>query len=93
MFQASKQQRKFSTCASNFSYSVVCETSRHVFIYRQNREVTSGELRNRHSGQRIGVVAEQQVVSLDDNEILGIFAHDEILYLLTENSLILLKIK
>lgn len=53
----------------------------------------SGELRNRRSGQRIGVVAEQQVVNIGDQEILGIYASEQFLYLLTEKKLLVLKIK
>lgn len=66
---------------------------RHAFIYRQNKAVTSGELRNRRSGQRVGTVAEQQVISLPEEEILGLSATNEILYLLTETFILALKIE
>lgn len=52
----------------------------------------SGELRNRRSGQRVGNIAEQQVVSLGDDEVLGIYASENFLYMLTEKCLTVLKI-
>lgn len=87
--QASKQQRKFSSCAPDMSYSVICESSRHAFIYCQQKSVVSGELRNRTSGRKINSVAEQQVISLPNDEVLGLFSSEKYLYLLFSNQLLL----
>ncbi|XP_037085794.1 nudC domain-containing protein 1-like [Pollicipes pollicipes] len=85
--QASKQQRKFLTCAPDMSYAVICETSRHVYIYHQPSPVC-GELRNRRSGQRITEVSRQQVVSLEDSDpILGVAAAARFLLVLTASRL------
>ncbi|KAK6630975.1 hypothetical protein RUM44_003147 [Polyplax serrata] len=85
--QASKTQKKFLTCPPNLSYVVICEASHHVYIYRQPSTLTS-ELKNRHTGKRVKTISKQQLVNLETNEqILGVFATDNILYLLLENSL------
>jgi len=90
--QASKQQRKFSACAPDVSYAVVCESNRHIFIYKQNKPMGNAELRNRTTGKRFGTVAQQQVVTISDEEILGLYAANSILYLLTEDSIIALQL-
>lgn len=90
--QVSKQQRKFSICSSNLSYSVICKRAQHVFIYRQNREIMSGELWNRQSGLRIDMIAEQQVINIGDQEIINIYASERFLYLLNETKLFVFKI-
>lgn len=54
--------------------------------------MTSGELRNRRSGRLLGTVAVQQVVSLEDDEILGLSATNNALFLLTEYQIIAIKI-
>lgn len=88
--QASKTQKKFIACPANLSYVAICEASRHIYLYRQPSAVT-GELRNRHSGQRVEAVSKQQLVNLETNEkILGLYATNSILYVLTENLLHLL---
>ncbi|KAJ8978119.1 hypothetical protein NQ317_014174 [Molorchus minor] len=90
--QASKQNRKFSCCPPDLSYSVICESSRHLFIYRQNKPVMSGELRNRSTGRRVHTTAQQQVINLPEEEIIGIYATNSILFLLCENSILALKV-
>ncbi|CAH1968283.1 unnamed protein product [Acanthoscelides obtectus] len=90
--QASKQNRKFIACPPDLSYSVISESTRHLFIYRQDRSITDTELRNRSTGRRIHSVAEQQVVNIPvDEEILGIHATNNILYLLLETSIVSLQ--
>ncbi|VEN59571.1 unnamed protein product [Callosobruchus maculatus] len=90
--QASKQNRKFIACPPDLSYTVICESTRHLFIYRQNRSVTDTELRNRSTGRRVHSVAEQQVVNIPvDEEILGIHATNNVLFLLLEKSIVALK--
>ncbi|KAJ8972216.1 hypothetical protein NQ314_000277 [Rhamnusium bicolor] len=90
--QASKQNRKFSACAPDMSYSVICESSRHLFIYRQTEAVSSSELRNRSTGRRIQNIAQQQVVNISNDEIIGIYAANKTLFLLCENSITALKL-
>ncbi|XP_037119829.1 nudC domain-containing protein 1 [Syngnathus acus] len=90
--QASKQDRKFSTCAPNFSYASLCECLRRAFIYRQPSPV-DGVLFNRKQGRQVGQVAKQQVASLDtDRVVLGFRATDERLFALTADNLFVLKV-
>lgn len=54
--------------------------------------MTSGELRNRRSRRVLETVAVQQVVSFEDDEILGLSATNNALFLLTEYQIIVIKI-
>ncbi|XP_008483016.2 nudC domain-containing protein 1 isoform X1 [Diaphorina citri] len=92
--QASKTQRKFSTCAPDMSYGVICESSRHVFLYVQSSRVTS-ELRHRVTGRRVPSVSKQYVVTLTDNAevVLGVIAARACLYLLTSVHLYMIKVE
>ncbi|XP_077363659.1 nudC domain-containing protein 1 isoform X2 [Festucalex cinctus] len=90
--QASKRDKKFSTCAPNFSYASLCECLRRAFIYRQPSPV-DGVLFNRKQGRQVGQVAKQQVASLDsDKAVLGFRATDERLFALTSRNLFVLKV-
>ncbi|KAM9838372.1 nudC domain-containing protein 1 [Aulostomus maculatus] len=90
--QASKQAKKFATCAPNFSYASLCECVRRAFIYRQPSPVET-VLFNRKQGRQVGQVAKQQVASLDsDKPILGFRATNERLYVLTSSHLFILKV-
>lgn len=90
--QASKRDKKFATCAPNFSYASLCECLRRAFIYRQPVAVET-VLFNRRQGRQVGQVAKQQVSSLDsDRPILGFRATNERLYILTSNKLHVLKV-
>ncbi|XP_018577530.1 nudC domain-containing protein 1 [Anoplophora glabripennis] len=84
--QASKQNRKFSVCPPDMSYSVICESSGHLFIYRQKRPISTSELRNRTTGRKINTIAEQQVINVSNEEVIGIYPTNKILYLLCESS-------
>lgn len=91
--QSSKQNRKFVTCSADFSYSVVCEASKHIFIYRvegsqgcQLRQRTASSTRNVKVGQ-------QHVFNIDKyGEVLGIHAAKNYLFILTEVSLVAIEI-
>uniref|UniRef100_A0A915PDP3 NudC domain-containing protein 1 n=1 Tax=Setaria digitata TaxID=48799 RepID=A0A915PDP3_9BILA len=61
--QASKTQRKFSTCPADCSYAVIVEAKRHAFVYWQPSTIAS-DLRNRKTGRRVAGVAKQQLISL-----------------------------
>uniref|UniRef100_A0A3B3SZV5 NudC domain-containing protein 1 n=1 Tax=Paramormyrops kingsleyae TaxID=1676925 RepID=A0A3B3SZV5_9TELE len=90
--QASKRDRKFSTCAPDFSYAALSECLRRVFIYRQPSPVDT-VLFNRKQGRQVGQVAKQQVASLDCNDtILGFRATSERLFILTSGHLFVLKV-
>ncbi|KAL3990937.1 CS domain family protein [Acanthocheilonema viteae] len=91
--QASKTQRKFSTCPPDCSYVVIVERKRHAFVYWQPLTITS-DLRNRKTGRRVAGVAKQQLISLfkpsefcDANavteNIVGVHADNEFLFILT----------
>jgi hypothetical protein len=90
--QASKQQRKFTICPPDYSYSAICDNSKHIYLYRQNIPVAT-PLRNRKTGQQVNAVAKQQVISLDTtNDILGIQSTNERLFVLTKDKLFMIKV-
>ncbi|XP_023201181.1 nudC domain-containing protein 1 [Xiphophorus maculatus] len=90
--QASKRDRKFSTCAPDFSFAALCECLRRVFLYRQPSPVET-VLFNRKQGRQVGQVAKQQVSSLDsDKAVLGFRASNERLFVLTSSRLFVLKV-
>lgn len=96
--QASKQQKKFTNCSLNFQYVVICESYRHIFIYKSNYG-NDNELRNRNGPQI--TIGKQYVVTLtnnDDNhsqnigEILGMSITNNFVVLLTEKNIVYLQI-
>uniref|UniRef100_A0A8C5FCR9 NudC domain-containing protein 1 n=1 Tax=Gadus morhua TaxID=8049 RepID=A0A8C5FCR9_GADMO len=90
--QASKRDKKFSTCAPDFSYAALGECLRRTFIYRQPAPVDT-VLFNRKQGRQVGQVAKQQVASLDSADpVLGFRASNERLFVLTEKNLFVLKV-
>ncbi|XP_023504632.1 nudC domain-containing protein 1 [Equus przewalskii] len=90
--QASKRDKKFFTCAPNYSYAALCECLRRVFIYRQPTPMST-VLYNRKEGRHVGQVAKQQVASLETNDpILGFQATNERLFVLTSKNLFLIKV-
>ncbi|KAK3601670.1 hypothetical protein CHS0354_038237 [Potamilus streckersoni] len=89
--QASKQQKKFTSCPPDYSYTVISDCVRHSYIYWQPSPISS-LLRNRKTGKEVPTVAKQQVVSLDSAEdIVGIQAFNEKLFVLTENVVYMIK--
>jgi len=80
--QASKQQRKFSVCTPNLSFVVIADCMRHLYVYHRPKPVGTS-LHNRKTGQKVGAVARQQVVSLESSdEILGLHANDTHIFVL-----------
>lgn len=72
---------------SDLSYAVIAATKQNLFIYKQNCSVNS-ELRNRKTGHKFSSVGKQYLISLNtSDEILGIHATNENLFVLTKNSL------
>lgn len=90
--QSSKQNRKFITCPPNFSYSVVCEATKHIFVYQSTSE--GNHLRKRTGGVMKNVkIGQQHVFNIDKyGEVLGINATNEFLFILTETTLLALEI-
>ncbi|XP_045504100.1 nudC domain-containing protein 1 [Colias croceus] len=90
--QSSKQNRKFVTCPPNFAYSVVCEASRHVFIYKSTNN-SNCQLRKRTGGSMKNVkVGQQYVLNVEKNgEVVGINATNEYLFILTEKKLLVIE--
>ncbi|ESO91066.1 hypothetical protein LOTGIDRAFT_122249 [Lottia gigantea] len=90
--QASKQQKKYSSSAPNCSYSVICDCSKHLYIYHRHSPINS-PLRNRKTGKQVNTIAKQQVISLDTTDaILGLHAANDKIFILTETSLYVIKI-
>ena len=85
--QASKTQRKFMSAPPSCRYSVISDSSRHLYLYRQPESLAAEtELRNRKSGQRVEKVARQQVVTLDtSSDILGLVAREMVVQVLTQD--------
>jgi len=87
--QASKQSRKFLAAPASARFSVICDSSRHLYLYRQP-EALAAELglRNRKSGERVERVARQQVITLEPTEeVLGLVAEEKVIYVLSPTAL------
>ena len=84
--QASKTARKFLAAPASCGYSVICDNSRHLYLYRQpQRLAAETELRNRRSGQKVEKVAVQQVITLESQaDIIGCAALHNSLVVLTK---------
>ena len=87
--QASKQNSKFQLAAPNCSFVCICDTIKHLYIYKVRSEVgEETQLRNRKTGKAVTHVSKQFVVSLEaDQEIMGVYCSNEYLVVLMENSL------
>lgn len=79
-------------CPPNMNYAAICESSGHLFIYRQTKMISNSELRNRGTGRRINNIAQQQVINLSNDEVLGIYASNSNLFLLCEKSITILSL-
>lgn len=89
--QASKQQKKFMQCSPDLNYGVICESERHLFIYKNSYSTASG-LRKRQGPQLS--IGQQNLVTFESSlgEVLGIAAFQEIVILLTEHFLVCLQL-
>lgn len=89
--QSSKQNRKFVTCSPNFMYSIVCESYKHIFIYRSAGN-QDNQLRKRTDKVMKAIkIGQQHVFNIDEyGEVLGIDATNDYLFLLTENHLVVI---
>ncbi|KAH8275719.1 hypothetical protein KR044_005933 [Drosophila immigrans] len=88
---ASKEQRKFVDCCPQLDYAVICESYRHVFIYKPRNE-SAGGLRNR-SGPQI-VIGKQHLVTLpyDVGEVLGLVTAPHVIIILTAHAMLYLQV-
>lgn len=90
--QASKQQKKFMQCSPDFSYSIICEPNRHLFIYKSTYESANG-LKNRSTNAKANI-GQQKLITLDEtDEVLGILCENDVTILLTQNRVLCLQIK
>lgn len=89
--QASKQQKKFMQCSPDFSYSIICEPQRHIFIYKATYGNATG-LKNRCSSVKVSI-GQQKLVTLDEsNEVLGILCENDATILLTQKHILCLQV-
>uniref|UniRef100_A0A1B0AX37 NudC domain-containing protein 1 n=1 Tax=Glossina palpalis gambiensis TaxID=67801 RepID=A0A1B0AX37_9MUSC len=88
--QASKQQKKFIDCSPDLSYVLICESHRHVFLYKSKHDNANG-LRNRNGPQI--TVGKQHLITLgDDGEVLGLSTANDVAIILTTKYLLYLQI-
>uniref|UniRef100_A0A1I7ZIT3 NudC domain-containing protein 1 n=1 Tax=Steinernema glaseri TaxID=37863 RepID=A0A1I7ZIT3_9BILA len=93
--QAAKTQRKFTTCSPDYSYAAIIDRKRYAFLYWPEKAVNANLVRRNASGQRkVTGIAVQNVISLNktnemgenqavDDPILGAYASNNALFLLT----------
>ena len=79
--QAAKQDRKFSTCAPNMSFATLCDCTRHVYVYQQPEKGVT------HATQYVVTLGESE------NEILGLQASNDRVFVLTKQSLHVVNMK
>ncbi|KAL8581126.1 hypothetical protein ACOMHN_033574 [Nucella lapillus] len=86
--QASKTQRRFSSCAPDFSLAAIADCSRHVYLYRQ-RATVAMPLMNRKTRREVSSVAKQHVVVVDDDHpseaILGLHVSNDRVFVATQS--------
>uniref|UniRef100_A0A5S6QJR6 NudC domain-containing protein 1 n=1 Tax=Trichuris muris TaxID=70415 RepID=A0A5S6QJR6_TRIMR len=91
--QAGNANRKYCTCATDCSYALVAEERKRVRIYWQPEQLNN-PLINRRTGEKVETRATQQMVTLDrQEEIWGVVALPEVLFVLTESRLLAVKVK
>lgn len=89
--QASKEQRKYTVCCPDMEYVAICESYRHVLVYRARHDNAEG-LRKRN-GPPV-VVGKQSLVTLDETvgDIIGVSTAPNLITILTEFSLLHLQV-
>ncbi|CAF0823618.1 unnamed protein product [Adineta steineri] len=94
--QASKQNRKFLSTPSDYSYALISDISTHLYLYKQQAPASNlagSSLRNRKTGKLVESIAKQHMISLENHdEILGIITTNERAYILTDNQLFVISI-
>ena len=90
---AAKRDKKFASCASDFSYAVVCDCVRHVYVYWQPAPVLS-PLRNRKTGRNVAAIAKQQLVSLQSvDSVMGLQVTADRMFILAGKTLYVVRMK
>ena len=90
---AAKQNKKFASCAADFSYAVVCDCVRHVYVYWQPAPVLS-PLRNRKTGRNVAAIAKQQLVSLQSvDSIVGLQVTNDRMFILAGKTLYVVRMR
>ncbi|KAH8368408.1 hypothetical protein KR084_011292 [Drosophila pseudotakahashii] len=89
--QASKEQRKFTGCCPDLEYVAICESIRHVLVYRPRHD-SAGGLRKRN-GPPV-TVGKQNLITLDYTvgEILGMSTANNVITILTKHALLHLQL-
>jgi hypothetical protein len=87
---ASKKEKKSTLRSLDLGYAVICESTRHLFIYKGQYD-TAGSLRKRSGPQSL--IGQQKLVTFDGTnlEILGISVENDVVLLLTNNSVLCLQ--
>ena len=90
--QASKTQRRFSSCAPDLSLAAVADCSRHVYLYRQRAPIAT-PLRNRRTSQSVSCVAKQHVVALDPPDpIVGLHVSSDHVFVATASRIYAIRV-
>ncbi len=81
--QSAKEDKKFTTCPSNFAFTAISDCNRHVFVYRQPPEGVKGN------------EAAQYVHTVPSGAgILGLQASDTgLVFVLSEKEMLVLSVK
>ncbi|XP_017089126.2 nudC domain-containing protein 1 [Drosophila bipectinata] len=89
--QASKAERKYTVCCPNMEFVAICESYRHVLVYRARHDNAEG-LRRRN-GPPV-VVGKQSLVTLDETvgDIIGVSTAPNLITILTEYALLHLQV-
>ena len=91
--QASKQDSKYRTCPPNLSYACIVDTQKHIYVYKQDTDHLSSQLKNRKTGQLVTQLAKQNLISLDtDKEIFGVYCSNDHMIVLLKESCFIYKI-
>ncbi|CAF3218696.1 unnamed protein product [Rotaria socialis] len=94
--QASKQNRKFISTPTDYSYALISDTRTHLYIYKQNTPTSNlpgTSLRNRKTGKVVDSIAKQHMISLENhNEILGLITTNEQTFILTDDQLFIISV-
>ncbi|CDW59201.1 hypothetical protein TTRE_0000753101 [Trichuris trichiura] len=91
--QAGNANRKYYACATDCSYAYVAEEKKRVRLYWQPHKLNS-VLTNRRTGEKVETRAVQQMVTLNNQEeIWGIVALPDFMFILTESRLIAVKVR
>ncbi|CAH0546420.1 unnamed protein product [Brassicogethes aeneus] len=91
--QASKQQKKYTVCSPDLNNIAICQSTRYVFLYCQKKAISSGELRNRSIGRYIPNMAQQYVINIPNEEVLGIYISNKLLFILADTFISVFKIE